>query len=563
MRSACTPSKNLVTRYGNDPLVTDLLDSRTFYIMPKVNPDGSDHAITKPDGMRSVVRPFDDDEDGQADEDPPEDLNGDGYITRMRIRDDNGSMRTLPEDPRLMISKDQGKDPAKWKGEWTVYSEGIDNDNDGRFNEDGTGGIDINRNFPELWLPAPYSTNPGPYPLSELESRALADFLLSVPNLTGHINYHMTGNVTVFPPSSLRLDPITGDVVRQPYTDELTYKRLGNKSRELVDNVEVQVFKIHGASPASWHGSIWGVYVDWVYFRLGIFSMIHEFGISPGVTDIFPSSGKQTERIRWSDENMGGKLFVDWTPYDHPQLGKIEIGGFLDKIYDSKYKTYTNVQCLPGPKWEQLLDNHTKWHLYLMGQSPLVRITDAKATPLEGGYFKVNAHVQNVGFLPTNVTEQSIESGIARTVKASITLEAKRRSSVVKTNRPGAPFRTFVSNGLSRQGARMGRKVERQSIHRDHPSGVSKRWHRQKDSRSEELTWKATPTPAQRSLSVFISALPVPWRLSFYSSPASAGWVFPVLPTSGDSGRCCLRLWPWDCCWQRTAPLIRRRSSKV
>ncbi len=332
-------------------------------------------------------------------------------------------MRTSPEDPRLMIPKDQGKDPAKWKGEWTVFSEGIDNDNDGSFNEDGTGGIDINRNFPELWLPAPYSTNPGPYPLSEVESRALADFLLSRTNLTGHVNYHMTGNVTVFPPSSLRLDPITGDVVRQPYTDELTYRRLGNKSRELVDNVEVQVFKIHGASPASWHGSIWGVYVDWAYYRLGIFSMIHEFGISPGVTDIFPSSGKQTERIRWSDENMEGKLFVDWTPYDHPQLGKVEIGGFLNEIYDPKYKTYTNVQCLPGPKWEKLLDNHTKWHLYLMGQSPLVRITDVKATPLGGGYFNVEAHVKNVGVLPTNVTEQSIESGIAKTVKASITLE--------------------------------------------------------------------------------------------------------------------------------------------
>jgi hypothetical protein len=391
--------------------------------MPKVNPDGSDHYITKPDGMRSVVRPFDDDDDGQADEDPPDDLNGDGYITQMRIRDDNGTMRTSPEDPRLMISRDQGKDTAQWKGEWKVMSEGIDNDNDGRFNEDGTGGIDINRNFPELWLPAPYSTNPGPYPLSEVESRALADYLLSLPNLTGLINYHMTGNVAVYPPSSLRTDPITGDVVRQPYSDELTYRRFGNKSRELIDNVKVQVFKIHGASPASWHGSIWGVYVDWAYYRLGIFSFIFEFGITPGATDIFPSRGKQTEIIRWSDENMEGKLFVDWTPYDHPQLGKVEIGGFLNKIYDPKYETYTNIQCLPGPKWEKLLDNHTKWHLYLMGQSPLVRITDVKVTSLDGGYVNVKAHVHNKGALPTNVTEQSLESGIAKTVKASIALE--------------------------------------------------------------------------------------------------------------------------------------------
>jgi hypothetical protein len=415
--------QTLVTGYGVDPLVTELVDTRVYYIMPKLNPDGSDHAITKPDGLRSVVRPFDDDDDGLDDEDPPEDLNGDGYITRMRVREMNGPQKTSSEDPRLMVPAQQGSEPGDWNGEWRVYTEGIDNDGDGRFNEDGVGGIDINRNFPEQWQPAPISFNPGSYPLSELESRAVADFLLSRPNLTGLINYHMSGNVVVYPPSNLRTDPITGDVVRQPYEDELTYERLGGKADELIEDVKVQVFKIHGASPATWHGSIWGVYVDWVYYRLGIFAWIFEVGVYPGVTDIFPSYGKPIERLRWSDEHMDGRLFLDWQAFDHPQLGKVEIGGFLNKIYDPRHETYTNVMCLPGPDYEKQLADHTKWHLYLMSQSPLVKIKGVEVTSLAEGLYKVEASVQNDGYLPTHVTQQALGSGTAKTVVASIALE--------------------------------------------------------------------------------------------------------------------------------------------
>jgi hypothetical protein len=303
-----------------------------------------------------------------------------------------------------------------------VYSEGIDNDGDGRFNEDGIGGIDINRNFPEQWQPAPVSFNPGPYPLSEVESRAVADFLLSLPNLTGLVNYHMSGNVAVYPPSNLRTDPITGEVIQQPPEDVATYRMLGEKAVEFIDNAEIQVFKIHGASPATTHGSIWGVYVDWVYYRLGIFAWIFEVGIYPGVTDIFPSYGKEIERLRWSDENMNGQLFVDWQTFNHPQLGEVEIGGFLGKIRDPEHGTYTSVMCLPGPEYESELANHTRWHLYLAGASPLVRIANLEATPLEDGFFRVTAHIENRGSLPSYVSEQALLGETARPVTASISL---------------------------------------------------------------------------------------------------------------------------------------------
>jgi len=217
----------------------------------------------------------------------------------------------------------------------------------------------------------------------------VADVLLSLKNLSGSINYHQTGNVAVFPPSNLRADPITGEDVRQPYKDELMYKAMGRKCIELNDTARVQVFRIRGASPATWHGSIWGVYVDWIYYRLNVYSWIFEFGINPGAREIFPSGGKEIDRLRWSDENMEGRLFDDWTPFDHPTLGRVEIGGFLWKIYDDKSGTYTNVQCLPGPVWEKTLDNHTRWHLYLIGLSPRVRVMD------------IGVHSEGSGFTPS------------------------------------------------------------------------------------------------------------------------------------------------------------------
>jgi hypothetical protein len=160
-----------------------------------------------------------------------------------------------------------------------------------------------------------------------------------------------------------------------------------------------------------------------VYYRLGVFAWIFEVGIYPGVTDIFPSYGKEIERLRWSDKNMDGRLFVEWQPYDHPQLGMVEIGGFLGKIKDPVYGTYTNVMCLPGAEYEAQLANHTRWHLFLAGASPLVRIAEVKTVPLEDGFFRIQARVENRGALPTYVSEQALLGEMAKPVVASISLQ--------------------------------------------------------------------------------------------------------------------------------------------
>lgn len=410
----------LVSQYGKDPFITNLVDTRTVYIMPKLNPDGSDHYLTKPDSLRSSVRPHDSDGDGLLDEDPPEDLNGDGNITMMRIKDELGPMKTSPDDPRLMVRRKEDE-----KGEWRVYSEGIDNDNDGSFNEDGVGGLDINRNWPSQWQQEWIQRGSGLYPLSEPETRAVAEFLLSHKNVTGIINHHMAGNFVYRPPTNRHFNPITGEEEDMAPEDEAIFQEFGNKYQEILNKQPVRKVLGRGAPPRS--GAIWGVMIGWAYDHYGVFSWVPEMGSMAPFCD-YDKDGRATEleQLRWNDEEMGGKIFVEWTPYDHPQLGKVEIGGFVRKLYNPKYKSYTSIMCHPSPAYEDFLIKHSKWNLYLVSMSPYVRIVSVEATPGDAGYFKITAKIQNQGYLPTNVTEQAVLNRTAKTVKATITLTGAR-----------------------------------------------------------------------------------------------------------------------------------------
>ena len=75
--------------------------------------------------------------------------------------------------------------------------------------------------------------------------------------------------------------------------------------------------------------------------------------------------------MKWNDTDLGGKAFMDWKPYDHPQLGKVEIGGWNRKIYNPTYKSYTHLMCWPSSIYEDFLVKHTKWNIYLISMFPL------------------------------------------------------------------------------------------------------------------------------------------------------------------------------------------------
>src|SRR5688572_7911923 len=178
----------LLEQYGKDAAVTKLLDTKAIYIRPLNNPDGSDMYRLTAQSNRSTVRPQDNDGDGLLDEDAGEDLDGDGFIRDIRkfigAGKGNAVVDSMDKSGRLMRNVGTGR------GDYMTYSEGVDSDGDGRYNEDGVGGLDLHRNYPGNWRPDREATNrgytqfgAGEYPTSEPETRAVVLWVLTHPNI--------------------------------------------------------------------------------------------------------------------------------------------------------------------------------------------------------------------------------------------------------------------------------------------------------------------------------------------------------------------------------------------
>jgi hypothetical protein len=374
-------AQKLLLGYGENPTVTDLLNTRAFYIMPTVNPDAVDYYLTEP-GMISHGQPWDSDRDGFVDEDPPEDLNGDGAITVMRFRDETGPLKTSHLDPRLLTTRQEWE-----KGEFRTFSEGIDNDGDGRFNEDDVGGINVNRTYPFEWDPAQRGS--GPYPLAIPESKAVIDFFANHPNITGVYSIHGGGwqtNWIVRPPANVPDAAL-------PEFDVDVMLMMGAKYGDITGGEQVVSLwadTIMGDRKPGPYG--WGLFASWGYHQYGVFTYSPEMS---GIDADYNGDGylSEIETLQWSDNVKGGQYYKDWTLYDHPQLGPVEIGGWVKKV----------VPIDAG--LEEICEEHAEFMMYQASLSPLIRLRDVKQTAVANGVFKVEATISNYGFLPTYVSE--------------------------------------------------------------------------------------------------------------------------------------------------------------
>jgi hypothetical protein len=178
-------ANKLITKYRVDKKITNLLEKRTVYVAPLLNPDAAQYFFLTPQyEKRTNNHPTDDDLDDLIDEDGPEDLNGDGLITLMRVKDPEGEWIPDSSDPRLMKKADPKKGES---GIYKIYTEGLDNDGDGEYNEDPIGGVELNRNFPHDF--EYHVRKAGMWPVSEKETIALVKFLISHPNIALILNF--------------------------------------------------------------------------------------------------------------------------------------------------------------------------------------------------------------------------------------------------------------------------------------------------------------------------------------------------------------------------------------
>ncbi|PJF26310.1 MAG: carboxypeptidase, partial [Phototrophicales bacterium] len=319
--------ERLVKGYSTDDTITRALKTRVFYICPRVSPDGAEWALAdKPKIIRSSTRPYPYDEeplDGLV----YEDIDGDGRMLMMRIPDPNGAWKPHPDEPRLLIRRD----PAEMGGEYyRVMFEGTIQNYDGvtvRL-QPRKEGLDLNRNFPSHWRQEYDQSGAGPYPTSEPEVRAVVDFIARHPNIIGAVTFHTWSGVILRPYGTQSDDHF-------PAEDLWTFQRIGEKGTQLTGYPTISVFHDFKYHPKE---VITGVFDDWVYDHLGAYAWTVELW-SPqrqaGIEnykfiDWYREHPLENalKMLKWSDEALGGRGYVNWYPFDHPQLGRVELGGW-------------------------------------------------------------------------------------------------------------------------------------------------------------------------------------------------------------------------------------------
>jgi murein tripeptide amidase MpaA len=412
--AACLYLIHRLTReYGSHEKITRCLDTRAFYICPRVNPDGAEWALAdKPKIIRSSTRPY------PYDEDPigglvTEDIDGDGRMLMMRIPDPNGNWKKHPDEPRLMIRRD----PDEVGGEYyRILPEG-------RFDEPfdpailtiqpKKEGLDLNRNFPAHWRQEYEQDGAGPYPTSEPEVRAIVDFIAKHPNITGGVTFHTWSGVLLRPYSHQPDDAF-------PAEDLWTYQKIGAKGTEITGYPNISVYHDFKYHPKEY---ISGVFDDWMYDHMGVFAWTVEIW-SPqrqaGITDLkFIDWYREhpveddLKLLKWSDEVLGGRGYVDWYPFEHPQLGRVELGGW-DMLY-----AWRN----PPPEFlEKEVALFPDWLVWRLLISPKLEVYEATVEPLGDALYKVRLVVQNTGWLPTYITKKALEKKLVRGVIAEIEL---------------------------------------------------------------------------------------------------------------------------------------------
>jgi len=368
----------LLENHGSNPRATELVDGTVFYLLPSQNPDGRAHWFqdaNNPHSSRTGVQPEDDDRDGLYDEDPADDLDGDGNIVSMRkYVPGEGDFRLDPDDPRVMErvpSNDKGL-----RGDWILLgSEGIDNDGDGRINEDPVGGYDMNRAWPALWFPEFVQNGAGPWPLYWPETRSIARFILEHPNIAAVQSFHNNGGMILRGPGA----EAYGEYPRE---DLRVYDELGKDGEKMLPFYRYMII---------WKDlySVFGGFVNWTYEGLGIISFTNELWNDES-EDPQGRIG-QGDRYFFDDKLLLGAGFVDWHPFEHPLYGAIEIGGFKKDV----------GRVPPSFLEEEMIHRNALFCIRHAEALPRVLIREPIVSDLGDGVRAIDVVVANEHLIPT------------------------------------------------------------------------------------------------------------------------------------------------------------------
>ncbi len=401
----------LLSKYGADEKVTRLVNTSTFYIVPRLNPDGAAWAMADiPKYVRSGTRPYP--YEDKAEGLHSEDIDRDGRILSMRIPDPNGDWKISGTTPRLM----EKRAPDETGGDYyRVIPEGLIEDWDGYLIHMARShqGLDFNRNYPFEWRPEGDQRGAGPYPTSEPEIRAHVDFITSHPNINAGIAWHTFSGV-ILRPYGTKAD------TEMDTHDLWVFEAIGERAKELTGYRTVSVFHDFKYHPKE---VITGPSNDWLYDHLGIYGYVIElWDIIGRATEKYDRKFIDWMRVHpheddvkilaWAEANGAGDGYVDWYAYEHPQIGKVELGGW-DNMY-----TWRNP---PHHFMGEEAERNVGYVLALGEMLPRLAVHTLEVTPLDNETWHVNLVLENTGFFPTCTSAMGKKRG-ARPVRVEVEL---------------------------------------------------------------------------------------------------------------------------------------------
>jgi hypothetical protein len=403
----------LVTRFGDDQAVTELLQTRTMYIAPRVNPDGVEAALSaSPRHHRSSTRfwPWSDGHRWPGLH--PIDIDGDGRIRTMRLVDPDGAWMEHPDDSRVMVPVPADGISASDVLRYRLLTEGEVADHDGFTipTPRDPAGLDLNRNFPAGWSTS--VTGSGDHPLSEPEIDALVRAVRARPNICGYNAYHTFGGV-LLRPSSTRPD------ASLPHDDLEVWRALGAQGTTFTG---YPCHSVYEDFTPDRNDLMSGAADDWAYDHLGVFSWTTEFWDviyhatgEHAPTTIWwtgPTADQELAVARWCDEHIP-EGYASWVPFDHPQLGDVEIGGV------DMFAVWHNP---PTSLLESEIQGHVEFAIHHALTSPRLALRQFSSRRLaeHEELWEVTAGVANTGWLPTDVSIHARRNSLVKPIAAEI-----------------------------------------------------------------------------------------------------------------------------------------------
>jgi hypothetical protein len=364
---------NSILGESSNPEIKTLLDKITFYVFPDVSPDATEQFFSEVKYERNInARSVDDDRDFIFDEDPYEDLNKDGYITLIRIKDPAGKYIEYDEDKRIMVEADLSKGQT---GSYLLISEGIDNDKDGNYNEDGPGGVNFNRNFSFNY--EEFGQNAGLHAVSEPETKAVADFLFDKFNIYTVITFGPQDNLGQ-PLKSADRPNADRRITSIMKSDEVINKLVSDKYHEIT-----------GAKGAPVSVTSPGNFMDWAYYHYGRYS----FGTPAWWFPVEKGKNIEAAFLKFAEKNKIRDVFVPWKEINHPDFAgkKAEIGGI---------KPFVMINP-PADTLDALIGRNYKFIAAVAAMHPELEFLDIKTENAGENIFRITLNVHNKGIFST------------------------------------------------------------------------------------------------------------------------------------------------------------------